>query len=158
MLLTEQQQTKFWSQVILPNSSGCMRWTGSKNCYGYGRMSVRGRYVGAARLSLMLSEGEPADKALEAAHAPIICHRRDCVAPLHLRWATRKEQSEDKRLDGTSLNGERHGQARLTADQVREIRSRYATGNETQKKLGDEYGVWQSTVSQIVLRRKWRQI
>ena len=156
MILSEKDEARFWAQVALPNSAGCMLWTGNKNVYGYGRMGVHSRYVGAARLSLMLAEGPPADRTLEAAHAPVVCHRRDCVAPLHLRWATRKEQSDDKRLDGTSLNGEHHGQAKLTAKQVANIRTRYAEGDVTQEQLGKEYGVNQTSISRIVLRQRWR--
>jgi hypothetical protein len=154
--LTDSTISSFWDQVALPNETGCLLWTGSRNSNGYGRLSIRGRWVGAHRISLILADGPPADKTLEAAHAPVICHRRDCVAALHLRWATRKEQSEDKRRDGTSLNGEQHGQAKLTAAQVREIRTRYAAGGVTQQELGEEYGVLQASISKIVLRKKWR--
>jgi len=53
--------------------------------------------------------------------------------------------------------GEKNGCAKLTEDDVREIRRRYA-GGETQAALGREYGVGQTTISWIVNRKHWRHI
>lgn len=55
-------------------------------------------------------------------------------------------------------HGERHGMAKLTERQVREIRQEYAEGNIMQTGLGRRYGIDQSTVSSIVRRKNWRHI
>lgn len=54
--------------------------------------------------------------------------------------------------------GERHYSAKLTAEQVREIRVRYARGGVTMAVLGQEYGVAGTSVSQIVRRMKWKHV
>jgi hypothetical protein len=63
----------------------------------------------------------------EAPHGPdgSLDNRR----PENLEWGTKdKNNGPDKVRDGTLACGERNGQARLTADAVREIRQRYAVG------------------------------
>ena len=56
------------------------------------------------------------------------------------------------------IEGERHPRARLTTVTVRDIRSRYASGEVTQKQLASEYGVSAGTISQIVTRRIWDHV
>lgn len=54
--------------------------------------------------------------------------------------------------------GIKNGRALVTEDQVREIRSLYATGDYSQEALGKRYGMKQTTVSQIILRKSWPHI
>lgn len=49
-------------------------------------------------------------------------------------------------------------QRKLTEEQVREIRSRYAAGDATQLSLAIEYGISQSAVHKIVSRQTWRDV
>lgn len=52
--------------------------------------------------------------------------------------------------------GERASQAKLTADDVREIRRR--AGSETQRAIADDFGVDPSTISNVVRRKTWGHI
>ncbi len=54
--------------------------------------------------------------------------------------------------------GERGVHAKLTDTIVLEIRKRYALGDGSQSALAREYGISQSSVSLIVLRKKWAHI
>lgn len=54
--------------------------------------------------------------------------------------------------------GIRNGRALVTEHQVREIRFLYATGELSQEALGKRYGMKQTTVSQIILRKSWSHI
>jgi DNA transposition AAA+ family ATPase len=54
--------------------------------------------------------------------------------------------------------GERSWSARLTEDNVLEIRSKYAAGGISQKDLAIEYGVLAPAISQIINRKKWKHI
>ncbi|MDJ0461566.1 HNH endonuclease [Streptomyces sp. H27-C3] len=54
----------------------------------------------------------------------------------------------------TPMRGSRNGNAKLTPQQVSEIRARHAAG-ELQRTLGKEYGVSRGQVSRIVLGRRW---
>lgn len=153
-LMSERDQMRFWSKVALPNDQGCMLWTGKPNWQGYGRMDVRGRQIKAHRLSLFLSAGPPPTKKHETAHS---CRNRICVSPLHLSWKTRKENSDDRERDGTVPRGERSGTTTLTAEQVRSMRRQYAAGGVRQIDLGKQFGVAQTTVSQIVTGKFWKE-
>jgi len=59
--------------------------------------------------------------------------------------------------DSNLVRGERHPFHKLTEDAVRAIRARRQQG-ETQRALGREFGVGQSTISNIVHRRTWKHV
>ena len=56
------------------------------------------------------------------------------------------------------VRGEGHGRAKLTEQDVREIRRRYATGKETQQAIADDFNVGQARVSHVVLRKHWAHV
>jgi len=89
----------------------------------------------------------------DAAHS---CGERMCINPRHLRWATRKENEADKVAHGRDIRGERSGTARLTRQQVDDIRRRYDRGGITQRHLATFYGVHIMTINDIIQRRTWR--
>ena len=68
----------------------CWEWVGSKN-RGYGQLCANGRLRGAHRVSWEIFEG-PIPEGMEVDHA---CHNPSCVAPYHLRLATRKENARN---------------------------------------------------------------
>lgn len=73
----------------------------------------------------------------------------------NLRWDTHASNMADMRRHGTDPRGERHGMAKLTEHDVREIRRRYAVGGVSQASLGREFGVTQRSVSYVVRRVTW---
>lgn len=79
-------------------------------------------------------------------------------AASNLTWGTSAENHADKRDHGTLPVGERHGRAKLTEQQVREIRERYAAGGVSQRELAAEYGVGRLAVSRVVRRTVWTHI
>ena len=52
----------------------------------------------------------------------------------------------------------RDGKAKLSPDQVREIRFLYETKQATRTDLARRYGVWDTTISDIVNRASWRGV
>lgn len=90
-----------------------------------------------------------------------ICHndgnRQNCRAD-NLRYATRAENHADKRKHGTVPLGEASVQAKLTAEQVANIRRLSAAGCLTQRAIAEMHGITQSNVSAIVLRKSWGHI
>jgi hypothetical protein len=74
-------------------------------------------------------------------------NRRD--AQQRNRWAR-------KNLDNVP-RGERNTRARLTDDDVREIRAALAR-NETQPAIAKRYGVNQATISSIKLGKTWKHV
>jgi len=54
--------------------------------------------------------------------------------------------------------GEAHSQAKLTAEQVIEIRALYAAGGITQTKLGEQFGVVRSLIGLIINHKVWTHV
>lgn len=75
----------------------------------------------------------------------------------NLRWDTRKGNMQDAVRHGTTHKGERSPVAKLTADQVREIR-RLADGNVPHRAIAERFGVHYETVSCIKRRKSWKHI
>lgn len=74
----------------------------------------------------------------------------------NLCWGTAEDnQGPDRVRDGISNRGERCGKAKLTWDNVREIRRRVAAG-ETNTALAREFGVSQPCVCNIVNGKNWK--
>lgn len=90
-----------------------------------------------------------------------ILHRCDnpaCVNPAHLFLGTMAENNADRdmkgRARGGSRPGEKHHAAKLTDDQINEIRK--ATG--LQREIAERFGVSQQSVSMIRNRKTWNHI
>lgn len=75
-------------------------------------------------------------------------------AATNLRWDSRTGNFSDMLLHGTRLTGERHHMAKLTQQQVAEIRS-FAAAGVRQKVIGAGYGISQTQVSRIVHGKRW---
>lgn len=73
----------------------------------------------------------------------------------NLRWATRRQNMDDTIAHGTRAWGERHGAAKLTVQQVIEIR---ASRDVSQRQLAERFGVYQSCISNIRAGRRWAHV
>ena len=98
--------------------------------------------------------GPPPSKKHEVAHADGV---RDNSRAENLRWVTRAENMEDARLHGTLLIGERQNGAKLTADNVREIRHRIAAG-EREKDVAPDFGISPGNVNHIIRGETWPHV
>jgi hypothetical protein len=151
---------RFWEKV--ERGPECWMWRGTITHHGYGVISVGGRASGreyAHRASWELTNGP-------IAAGQVVCHRCDntsCVRPDHLFLGTQAQNLADMRQKGRANDpsrgsqGERNGRARLTWEQVREIRRRWAAG-EQQIALAREFGIGSTTVGHIVHGRRWHDI
>ena len=92
---------RFWQNVV-KRSSGCWTWTGRADSFGYGRISIEGRYTGAHRFAYETFVG-PVPEGLELDH---LCRTRLCVNPAHLEPVTHAENMERARVARTHC---RHG-------------------------------------------------
>ncbi len=66
-------------------------------------------------------------------------------------WGTHAENGTDTRRLGRYA-------VKLTEQQVREIRTRYAAGGVLQRELAEEYGTTRMNVSSIINRASWRHL
>lgn len=141
--MTECNTTLFWSKV--DRSGECWEWLASKTHDGYGRHHYDGGTM-AHRLAYELTRG-PIPAGMCVCHA---CDNRGCVNPTHLWLGTQADNIKDMRVKGRGprLEGERHGRAKLTASNVRDIRARHAEGVSA-RQLAREYGVAATTITRI---------
>ena len=76
----------------------------------------------------------------------------------NLEWLTQGDNQRHAYETGLKGRGERHGNAKLTEEQVREIRRRFDAGGVTQTALAGQYGVSQPLIGGIVRRKTWTHI
>jgi hypothetical protein len=140
---------------ITHTGSACLNWPfGREKGTGHGVVWFEGRSQIASRVMCRLSHGEPPTPDHDAAHNCGKGHEA-CVNPDHLRWATTVENHADRWIHGTMNIGERNGNAHLTADQVRIIRS---SPDRTLKDLSREFGVSKSTIGRARRGECWKHL
>jgi hypothetical protein len=137
----------------------CEVWTGARSGSGYPMTSVGSRVDGSLRpvgVHVLVLEhviGRPLREGMDCAHR---CDTPLCVNPDHLFEASRQANMDDARAKGR-LNpprGERCAKAKLTDDDVIEMRRRRAEG-VTVASLAKEYGVTSATASAATTGRTW---
>ena len=72
----------------------------------------------------------------------------------NLVYGSSSENKGDNKRLGRDNSGERNGHAKLTYQQVHDIRRRVAAG-ETQRSLAVEHGVTFQTINKVVQRETW---
>ncbi len=131
----------------------CLTWPCGKGDQGYGKLTTEGgKRTGSHRYLCQLVHGEPPTSYHEAAHSCGNGHL-GCVSPRHLQWKTREENEADKRIHGTHMRGERHGNAKLTEQQVIDIVG--LKGDQSQLKIAKRFGVSAGTIADIHCGKKW---
>lgn len=138
--------------AIKHNDDKCLLWPYAKNGLGYAIVHLDGRQQRASRIICELTHGpQPADKP-EVAHW---CRNPSCVAPAHLRWASRQDNEKDKDRHGTRARGSRHGRSKLTEADVLAIR---AQPHRRTKELAAEFAVTDAMICVIRRRSGWTHI
>jgi hypothetical protein len=141
---------RFWEKV--DTSGWCWLWTGSRNRRGYGKVSRWPRGMDYAhRVSYELNVG-PIPAGMDVRH--LVCDNPPCVRPSHLEIGPHRVNMGDAVRKGRIRSGIRHHNAKLTNEQVGEIRRRYQTGVTTQASLAIEFGISRAYVSEIVTGAK----
>ena len=133
--------------------NGCLLWTGATNEKGYGQTTVGRRRYYVHRLAWEFHNRVPIPAGWVVMH---ICDEPSCANPKHLKIGTQLDNMRDASLKGRTTGGERSAQAKLTWEQVRIIRARYARG-ESQGVLAREFGVSRQNIGRIVNEQGWRR-
>jgi len=144
-------EERFWSKVKRGTDDECWEWLGGKDKDDYGYFKTKQKMKKAHRIVYELTHSK-IPEGLVVRHK---C-RGKCVNPSHLEVGTIAENCADMIRDGTLLRGEKNGFARLTEDQVRDIKARlrdYERGMV--KSLADEYGVAYQTIYGIKSGKNW---
>lgn len=76
----------------------------------------------------------------------------------NLICVTPQKNSDYKKLHGTMVKGENNGRAKLSKEDVKEIRKRYFKEKVSQGALAREYGVGRSTIWRVINYKTWKNI
>lgn len=141
----------------------CLEYQGRRNSKGYGRpvfpTGKRGGYRPLLHRWIIEQVDGPIPEGMEVLH---LCDNPPCFRYDHLAIGTHSDNMQDCIAKGRHRYiahlGEDNGTAKLTDEQVLEIRQRYAVENISQRQLGREYGISGVWVGKIVNREKWKHL
>jgi hypothetical protein len=144
---------RFWAYV--EKTPSCWLWTGYIDGWGYGRMQVRRRAIGAHRVSYELAHG-----AGSIPSGYFVCHTCDnprCVNPDHLWLGSSRANTQDAAKKGRMARGSRHYRAALTEHDVLAIRAWHNAG-EPATGIAQIMGVTPWTIRDVIAGRTWRHV
>lgn len=144
---------RFWEKVDKngpehPTHGRCWLWLPYKHM-DYVRDSP------AARKAYSLFNG----KIIDGNHVCHHCDNRHCVRPEHLFQGTNLDNRLDSVRKQRHAHGERHGQVRLTDEQVADIRARYrriSYHQSNKNQLAEEYGIHPEYLG-LLIRKSYRK-
>ena len=177
----------FWSKVDKKSANECWPWKLMKSKGGYGRLTFQSKDLTAHRVAYTFGKG-PIEEGMQINHIccsrdccnpnhleVVTCKQNLEYAAKLGRMATGERHGSytspesvtrgdqhwtraNKEAISKNLLGENNPDSRLTSSQVLEIRSLYSTGQHTQKELAKRFGIDQTSISCIVLRKTWNHI
>jgi hypothetical protein len=163
--LSDDELARFFAKVNLAGPvmradlGPCHEWTACRNGPAgrdHGRFVLRGRREYAHRVAFLIEHGRWPDP--QALHR---CDHPPCVRGAHLFEGTVADNMADRDRKGRQAHQERHGRAKLTWDQVRELRALHADGlgyrRLTQHFARLGVALDRSTVRSIALGETWTE-
>jgi hypothetical protein len=172
------EPSDFWAHVDVKAPDECWPWRDAKLEFGYGAVRYQKRNWKAHRLAWALTHGSIPGKSW-------VLHRCDnppCCNPAHLFLGTHEDNMADMASKGRHLSrtrtdylpsgddhharkrpevvarGERNGNAKLTASDVRAIRAAWDSGQSSISALARRYGMTPSPIANVAQRRSWRHV
>lgn len=135
--------------------TGCWEWQGSLTRDGYGLIWRDGKVARAHRCAYEQMHG-PIPAGMVVRHT---CDNPPCCNPAHLILGTQLDNLSDMNRKGrhNTARGQDHTAAKLTMEQARTIRTRYARRETAGPKLAAEYGVTPTVIYNIVHGRSYRE-
>jgi len=168
---------RFWAQVEKGSGSACWVWRGYLRKDGYGQLQCRaasGMPLYVHRVAWELRNGPPP----AGAHVLHRCDTPACVRPGHLFLGTHLDNVQDRVVKGRTASGDNNGartcpernpfvknggsglcgaehpQARLTEEQVVQLRARFAAG-ERRADIAAAFGISVTHVYRIGGGKNW---
>lgn len=149
-----EREASFWSRTRkVPGA--CWVWHGAVGSKGYPMFTYGNGYTLMAHRVAYYLANKTDPGSLLVLHT---CDVPLCVNPDHLFLGTQQENIRDALQKDRWAIGERHHSAKLTAEEVREIRRMRAEDGATYAAIAARFGVTIANVHGIVKRMTWRQI
>ncbi len=145
--LTKEQA--LLSRIVVDEKSKCWNWIGSKDKDGYGLFHWRNKCFRAHRESLSVLKSVDVPKHLVVCHS---CDNPSCINPDHLFIGTAKDNAQDALKKKRAFVGVKNGRAKLTQEQVNQIR----IDTDHNKDIASKYAVSRHTVSSIKRGITWK--
>lgn len=143
-------EQRFWPKVKIGEPDECWEWQAAENGDGYGHIGKGNGMVSSHRVAWELTHG-PIPDGLCVLHK---CDNRKCCNERHLFLGTNMDNILDMVNKGRSLCGIKHRNARLTEEQVRDIKSSSLSIQE----LSEKHSCSVSHVINIQANRFWKHI
>jgi hypothetical protein len=140
---------------VTHTGSDCLKWPYA-TARGYGIVSIDGVQRVASNLMCELVHGPSPSAAHETAHSCGNGHL-GCVNPTHLRWATRIENRHDMIEHGSRSVGEKNGSAKLSEDDVRQVRALKRQGVHIDQ-IASRFHISRAQAYLIVNRSRWKHV
>lgn len=156
----DKSADRFWAKV--DKSGECWEWTGLRYQTGYGRTCFHGKGNSYAhRVAYELTNG-PIPAGMCVMHT---CDNPPCTRPDHLKLGTVADNMADRDAKHRGyferrppIKGENHPRAKLTTDQVIQMRYFYNHGLARQVELSTIFGISCQTINNIVHRIGWSHV
>ena len=154
MLSQTKIDNNFFLDRICIDNNGCWNWKKSKSKSGYACITWKGQKKRGNRISYQTFKGMIPEGLL-------VCHQCDnrlCLNPEHLFLGNQKENMRDAQKKNRSIKGEKVSISKLKEKEVLQIREMAKMREKSHEKIGEMFGVSQSTVSLIAKRLIWKHI
>lgn len=140
----------------IDNINDCWIWQKSINNSGYGTIRYNGKTCLAHRISFMLYYKIYVPSEICILHK---CDVRNCCNPHHLMTGYHQDNYDDMVKKGRARHckGEKNGGAKLSDNDVIEIRNQYANAELHKSEIAKFYNISSYTVHNIVRGKTWKE-
>lgn len=156
-MVINKEIKKILDEAVLTNNDKCIIWPYDRlNGYAIIRELSYDQIFSVHNFICSIVNGSKPTNIHQVAHS---CGngKKGCISGNHLRWATPKENIEDRTNQGRTYHpdGELNGQSKLTYEEISEIIELYSQKIYSQHKLARIFNVSQSHVSRIIRGKRW---
>lgn len=152
-------ETRLWPKIEKRGEDECWPWLAHTDKDGYGAIwdAEIGDNAVATRALWKVLYGEYPDRDILVCHT---CDNPGCMNPKHLFLGTCKDNSQDMIHKGRRVKalGERHGNHKLTQEQVLFARKMRKTKEMRLKDLAEMFGISKSALCTAVKGITWNWI
>lgn len=141
---------KLWT---VNHTNNCWEWEGALGAGGYGVAWSGQKNTYVHRTSWAQHNG-PIPDGLFVLHK---CDNRRCVNPEHLFLGTHQDNKADEVAKNRHNHSEHHGRAKLTANDVRYIRSELSAGR-SRVSLAKQFNVTTAAIRHIDYGTNWKHV